>query len=466
MTRVEKSVKLLLDTDLSISDISDEVGFSHVRYLNKNFKIYYNCTPLQFRKKYKLSEKELEEAKRYEILDLKNALENLSSDLEDYERFNYENKLWTIHINMDDSVGLFNTEYREIINLEDAFDLLLEDNKDILEEIQEELHFSYARLNNMFCNDMGVFPKSDFYNWNKAKSVIEFLDSIDLYPLILIDNPNFTLEKYIQIIQSFLEYFNEIDYIDISNFKFQFTNIISKDIKAGLIDFISSNYNIDIIENDFISVKSLNKIYDTIYMLPFIIHNTIFQKNSLNFLRAYDVLEKEARLTNEVFIGAPGIVNDMNIRKPSYYAYYFLSKLGEEIVLLEDGCIVTKDEDGYCILLYAYNEDITELKDYDKIFKKRGTKNIYKKRISLNIQNIKTNSRIITYEVSEKVGSSYNYWLSMGSPDRLNKEEKEILHKASFPKIEFKYSKKSPILNIITELKGYSAKLIYIKKAR
>ena len=39
---------------------------------------------------------------------------------------------------MDNTVGLFNTEYREIINLEDAFDLLLEDNKDIL-EIQEEL---------------------------------------------------------------------------------------------------------------------------------------------------------------------------------------------------------------------------------------------------------------------------------------------------------------------------------------
>ena len=156
----------------------------------------------------------------------------------------------------------------------------------------------------------------------------------------------------------------------------------------------------------------------------------------------------------------------MNIRKPSYYAYYLLSKLWEEIVLLEDGCIVTKKEDEYCILLYSYSEDLNELKDYNEIFTKRGTKNIYKRRISLNIQNIKTNSRIITYEISENAGSSYNYWLAMGSPDRLNKEEKEILHKASFPKIEFKYSKKNPILNIITELKGYSAKLIFIKKAR
>ena len=61
---------------------------------------------------------------------------------------------------------------------------------------------------------------------------------------------------------------------------------------------------------------------NTAYMLPYIIHNTIFKKNSLTFLKAFDVLEKEINITNEVFIGAPGIVNDMGIRKPSYYAYY------------------------------------------------------------------------------------------------------------------------------------------------
>ena len=207
LTRVEESVKLLLDSDLSISDISDEVGFSHVRYLNKNFKNYYGCTPLQFRKKNKLTDKELENIKSIEILKLEDALEYLSYELEDYERFNYENKLWKIHIDMDSTLSVFEKDYSNIINLDVAFDLLLEDNKDILEEIQDELHFKYARLENMFNSDMGVFPKADFYNWNKAKSVIEFLDYIDLKPIILIDNPNFTFEKYTQVLNSFFEYF-------------------------------------------------------------------------------------------------------------------------------------------------------------------------------------------------------------------------------------------------------------------
>jgi AraC-like DNA-binding protein/beta-xylosidase len=465
-TRVEESVKLLLDSDLSISDISDEVGFSHVRYLNKNFKNYYGCTPLQYRKKNKLTEKELEAIKNIEILNLEDALEYLSSELDDYERFNYENKLWKIHVNMDDSLGEFNKDYSEVINLDDAFDLLLEDNKDILEEIQDELHFNYVRLENMFNSDMGVFPKADFYNWNKAKSVIEFLDYISLKPLILIDNTNFTFDKYKQVLTSFFEYFSEIDYIDVSEFKFQFTPIISEDIKKSLKSFLDEEYNLDVIENDFICDKSLNKIYDTAYMLPYIIHNTLFNKNSLSFLRAFDVLEKEISLTNEVFIGAPGLVNDMGIRKPSYYAYYLLSKLGNEIVAMENGYIVTKKDDEYCILLYSYNDELNDMQNFEDIFTKRGKRKIYKRKISLNIENIKKSSRIITYEISERVGSSYNYWLSMGSPDRLNKEEKEILHKASFPKIEFKYSKKNTILNIITELRGYAAKLILIKNIK
>lgn len=465
-TRVEESVKLLLDSDLSISDISDEVGFSHVRYLNKNFKNYYGCTPLQYRKKNKLTEEEYERSKKIEILNLEDALEYLSSELDDYERFNYENKLWKIHINMDESQGELNKNFREIINLDDAFDLLLEDNKDILEEIQEELHFKYVRLENMFNNDMGVFPKADFYNWNKAKSIIEFLDYIDLKPLILIDNPNFSLKKYKHILNSFFEYFSEIDYIDITEFKFQCTPVIDRSLKTSLLEFISNEYNIEVIEEDFICDKSLNKIYDTAFMLPFIIHNTIFNKNSLSFLRAFDVLEKEISLTNEVFIGAPGLVNDMGIRKPSYYAYYLLSKLGDEIVTIDNGLIVTKKDDEYCILLYSYTDELEELQSFENIFTKRGKRKIYKKKISLNIENIKKSSRIITYEISERIGSSYNYWLSMGSPDRLNKEEKEILHKASFPKIEFSYSKKNTILNIITELKGYDAKLILIKNIK
>ena len=466
LTRIEESIKLLLDSDLSISDISDEIGFSHTRYYNKNFKYYYNCTPLQYRKKHTLSEKEYEASKILEELPLSDALDFLSYSLENYSRFNFENKLWKIHIDMDEEIETLKPEFKNAINLGEAFDLLIEDNKDILEEIQEEIHFEYGRLEKMFHSDMGVFLDSDFYNWNKAKGVLEFLSDINLKPLILLDNLNYSVEKYINIITSFLNYFEDVDLVDTDDFQFQFSSDISQDIKDEITNFILSNYNLTVISENFNVSSNLNPIYDTAYMLPYIIHNSIFKKNSLNFLKAFDVLEKAINITNEVFIGAPGIVNDMGIRKPSYYAYYLLSKLSENIVSLDDGYIVTKSLDYYAILLYSHNEDIYSLASYEDIYQKGAVKKSFERKYSLNIVNIKSSTRIITYEVNEFIGSSYNYWLSMGSPDRLSKEEKEILYKASYPKIEFKYSKKSSVLNIITELKGYGAKLIILKPAK
>ena len=466
LTRVEESIKLLLDSDMSISEISDEIGFSHVRYFNKNFKLYYNCTPLQYRKKYATTEKEYELSKQFIELSLSDALNSLSYNLENYNRFNFENKLWNIHVDVEKTIQPLEHYFKEHINLGEAFDLLIEDNKDILEEIQEEIHFEYGRLEKMFHSDMGVFLDSNFYNWNKAKGVLEFLSDISLKPLILLDNLEYSLEKYINILSSFLDYFNELDIVETSEFKFQFDSRLSEDIKTNLRSYITGVYELEVYSNDYISTSDLNNIYDTTYMLPYIIHTTIFKGISINFLKAFDVLEKEVNITNEVFIGGSGIVNDMGIRKPSYYAYYLLSMLGNEIILLDDGCIVTKSDKCYTILLYSHNNDINSLADYQDIYQESGIKKSFERKYSLNILNIKNSTRIITYEVNEYTGSSYNYWLSMGSPDRLSKEEKEILYKASYPKIDFKYSKKSSVLNIITELKGYGAKLIVLKNLK
>lgn len=466
LTRIEESIKLLLDTELSISEISDEIGFSHVRYYTKNFKLYYNCTPLQYRKRNNLTEKEFLSSIILEELNLEDALEILSYQLEDYERFNFENKLWKIHIDMDETIDTLDQSFKNILNIGEAFDLLIEDNKDILEEIQEEIHFNYGRVEKLFHNDMGVFTDSDFHNWNRAKAVLEFLSDISITPLILLDNLSFSPQKYKNVLLSFLDYFKNSDFISIEDFKFQFSSNLSNDIKSVITDLLTNEYNIEIIKEDFEVINNLNAIYDTTYMLPFIIHNKILKGNSLDFLRAFDVLEKVTNITNEVFIGAPGIINDMGIRKPSYYAYYLLSKMGNQVISMDNGYIVTKNQDYYTILLYSHNDDMDKLVNFDDIYKKSGIKKNIQRKFSLNIVNLKNSSRIITYEINEKIGSSYNYWLSMGSPERLNKEEKEIIHKASYPQIEFKYAKKSSVLNIITELKGYAAKLIVIKNIK
>ncbi|WP_291574194.1 helix-turn-helix domain-containing protein [Clostridium sp. UBA4548] len=467
LTRVEESIKLLLDTDKTISEISEEVGFSHTRYFNKNFKLHYKVTPLQFRKKYKTNEVQLEKLKSSEILDLNESITYLSYFLEDYDRFNYEDKIFQINIDMSKNLGNFDKSFKNTITIGDAFELLIEDNKDTLEEIQHEIGFQYARILNVFTADMAIFPNSRFYNWNRTKDVLEFLYSINLNPLIVIDSNDFTEDNFIEVIESFLSYFSDLDSVDFRSFKFELSSSLPESVKLKIQELFMNIHNLEI-ETPYPMDKTseINPIYDTGYMLPYVIHNILTNNNSLSFLRPFDVLDKQVDLTNEVFFGYPGLINDKGIKKPSYYGYYLLNKLGDTVVAQEDGYIVTKTDDEYQILLYNFHKDIDKLIPLEKFSKLRGVKNATSKKLSLNIINTCSDIKITSYEISEKQGSSFNYWLQMGKPKRLSKEEKEILYKASFPQIRFKHFKKSAVINLQGLLNSYGSILILIKKVQ
>lgn len=47
--RLRKAVELLKDTDMTILEISYEVGFSGASYFSETFKKYYDCTPKEYR---------------------------------------------------------------------------------------------------------------------------------------------------------------------------------------------------------------------------------------------------------------------------------------------------------------------------------------------------------------------------------------------------------------------------------
>ena len=51
LKRIEKSVDLLLNTDLSIEDITQKVGFESASYYSKVFKKHKGLSPLKYRKK-------------------------------------------------------------------------------------------------------------------------------------------------------------------------------------------------------------------------------------------------------------------------------------------------------------------------------------------------------------------------------------------------------------------------------
>lgn len=466
ITRVQESVKLLVDTDKSISEISEEIGFSHTRYFNKNFKLYYKTSPSSFRKKNKIDEAAYEKRKKLTSHPISEALDFVLYYLEDYDRFNSEDKINKIDIDMSKESGVFNKEFKNVLNVGEAFDLLIEDNKEMLEELQEEIGYSYVRLINVFSADMGIFKDTSFYNWSRDLTVFEYIRSLKLKPMIILGDSEYNPEEALKALKSFLKFFSNVDSISVDEFAFQFAKGTNEIYLKEASDLIRSEYKLIIAEGYYDASLNLDPIYDTAYMLPYIIENEIKGNVHLNELRAYDVLDHQVELTNEVFFGYPGLLNDKGIKKPSFYAYYLLNKLGDCLVERGNGYIATKSDSEYQVLLYSHNEDIDnliKLKSYSKL---RGLKNSKEKKFSINITQIASSVRITKYVIDEEIGSSYNYWANMGKPIRLSKEEKEIIHKASFPQVSFEFTKKSAVLNILTELTGYGAVLIVIKEVQ
>ena len=73
--RANASESLLLNTDKTILEISEECGFSDVKYYYSAFKRWYNCTPKQFRDQYgRASEEKL---RSFELDDISDLIDDL-----------------------------------------------------------------------------------------------------------------------------------------------------------------------------------------------------------------------------------------------------------------------------------------------------------------------------------------------------------------------------------------------------
>lgn len=417
--RVEESTKLLLDTDKSISEIAEDVGFSHVRYYNKHFKNHYNMTPLQYRKKYKVSDKELERSKRIENINLSEALIYLESYLSDYERFNYDNRIIKLDIDLKkDPIDTFNRP--EIIDIGDVSLLLEEENRKILKEIQTEIGFKYLIVNNLFSDDMDIYKGKNkrFINWTRVEIILDFLEDIKLIPIISTKG----VQKH--IVEDFIKTF--------SNNYSKLDDWLNLDLKEFEITY---------------PLEDISPKHDTLFMSNYIIYSYTIENKRL-VMNVIDEISKDTVLTNETFFGGKGIFTANYLNKPSFYAFKFLSLLGEDVLYKDDGYIVTKSENGYQILLYN-PETISE----DEIYSDKEFKKLKEKKISLNFFNTEHNFQITKYDLNKSHGSVYDKWIYLGKPERLTTEKWSLLDNYVHPYVSFYFSEKTSIFNLVAKIK-------------
>lgn len=178
-------------------------------------------------------------------------------------------------------------------------------------------------------------------------------------------------------------------------------------------------------------------IHDTMFPLPFLLYNltqNIGKVDSLGFWTFTDIFEENGPGKSQ-FHGGFGLMNVLGIRKPSYFAYKFLSDMGNELVYKDENCFVTKKNEELHILLWNYcyytdefakgDRSKLSLYDRDDVFENK------KLEISLDIKNAKN---IKAFKISKDNGSAFHNWLNMGAPESPTKEQVDMLVSDSTPK--------------------------------
>ena len=142
--------------------------------------------------------------------------------------------------------------------------------------------------------------------------------------------------------------------------------------------------------------------------------------------------------------GGLGFYTVNGIRKPAFYAYKFLSKLGPDIILQNEGIIITKRDQDIIILLYNYEHfsnlyasgDYFELSYHNRYIPFAANKNII---FNINLKNVPGKSYHLkqTY-INRSSGSIYDVAENAGFFGLPDPETKDFLKNLSTPQIQFK----------------------------
>ena len=213
------------------------------------------------------------------------------------------------------------------------------------------------------------------------------------------------------------------------------------------------------------SPSSRDLIHDTPFLATFIIHNIThnFGKvDSIGFWTFTDIIEENGpgRIP---FHGGFGLINADGVKKPGYWAYWMLSKLGDEVLEIRDDCVVTKRGDDYQVILYNFcyykkefaDGDRSQLKDTDRdhVFDE--------KEITVDLKLDLTGEYEETvYELNQETSAVHN-WIKMGAPQYPSLQQIEELKESSQPLTKTRIISE---YNISQKLAPHEVKLYLLRK--
>lgn len=194
------------------------------------------------------------------------------------------------------------------------------------------------------------------------------------------------------------------------------------------------------------SSREGNLIHDTCFVSNFIIDNILRcrdKTSSMGYWVATDVMEEIKSIKKE-FHGGFGLMTNNGIKKPSYFAYFMLKKLGDEIIHKGDEHIITRKNDDIQILSYnyAYFDDLFISGDNSALSEKSRDM-VYEEKeanvLKINMEDLHGYYKVTKYKLDKENGSAFDNWIRMGAPDEMGVDEIEYLKSVSKPKMTVEY---------------------------
>lgn len=204
---------------------------------------------------------------------------------------------------------------------------------------------------------------------------------------------------------------------------------------------------------------------DTAYKATFLVKNVLENRTAFSLmatLKLTDLME-ETSTKIRLFHGGHGLFTVNGIPKPPYYAMKFLDRLGSQILLQEDGLIITRQNSSIQILLYYYcHSNHTSNQNY--LLSENPYASFIEgplRQYNIRICGIPPRSyQEEFFSVSPKKGSSYDTWINMGAPDTLTAWQTDYLRSCSQPEYKVCIEPVHDVFQFTTTLSPHEVQLI------
>ena len=192
------------------------------------------------------------------------------------------------------------------------------------------------------------------------------------------------------------------------------------------------------------------------------------QVNSLGYWTFTDIME-EFKAGISHFHGGFGLINKDGLKKPGYFAYYLLSKLGEEIIQQGEEYIATKNNEDIQILAYNFayfdelfmNGDTSALTNENRYL-------VYEdkplKEVKINVLGLSGPYKVTRYKLNRAHGSVFDEWIKIGAPENMTKEELDYLKGVARPKISVDYIDIDGDFSQVSSIPVHGVELVILEK--